>query len=119
MIPPVVCYVSFCIGVSICKGVSLTRNWHAELMSVACREDGMRTVAESIKRLQAKNGGCVPMLDPTRDLKVSGSQYRKLQGKQRKCVDMLHANHLFDKCVLPASRALSTQYHLASVSFTC
>lgn len=58
----------------------------------------MRTVTEAIKRLKVKKGGRVPMLDPTGDLKVSGSQYRKLQGKLRKCMDMLHANDLFDKC---------------------
>jgi len=60
----------------------------------------MRTMRESIKRLRAKNGGHVPLLDPTSDLKVSGSQYRKLQGKIRKCLDMLQANHLFNKCGL-------------------
>lgn len=38
------------------------------------------------------------MLDPIDDLKVSGSQYRRLQSKLRKCMDMLQANHLFDKC---------------------
>lgn len=52
-------------------------------------------MCEAIKRLRAKNGGHVPLLDASTDLKVSGSQYRKFQGKLRKCLNMLQDNRLF------------------------
>ena len=71
----------------------------------SCREAGIRTVKESITRLEQKYGGSVPMLSPTSDLKISSSKYKKLQSKLRKLEDMLQANCLntkYDPCSLHA-----------------
>lgn len=57
----------------------------------------MRTVKESINRLEQKYGGSVPLLSPSSDLKISSSKYKKLQSKLRKLEDMLQANCLHGK----------------------
>jgi tRNA G26 N,N-dimethylase Trm1 len=66
---------------------------------MACREVGMRTAKESVKRLKAKYSRSVPMLSPSSDLKISSSKYKKLQNKLRKLDDMMRANPLYHKCV--------------------
>lgn len=57
----------------------------------------MRTVKESILRLEQKYKGSMPMLSPTSDLKISSSKYKKLRSKMRKLEDTIEANDLNSK----------------------
>jgi hypothetical protein len=58
-----------------------------------CRQKALSTVAESIRRLEAKFGS-VPLLDAATDLKVKASSFKKLRMKLEHLDGMISQNPL-------------------------
>jgi hypothetical protein len=60
-----------------------------------CRQKALSTVAESIRRLEAKFGS-VPLLDAATDLKVKTSSFKKLRMKLEHLDGMISQNPLHE-----------------------